>query len=483
MSVMLQDRVTAGRDLARALLKYRKHADVAVLALPRGGVPVAAEVARELHAPLDILVVRKLGTPGHEELAMGAIASGGIRVLNPEIIEALGMGSQVIEEVAAREQLEIERRMKAYRGERPWLPIEGRRLILVDDGIATGATMRAAIAAVRTQNPGKVIVAVPVASCETIVQLRRQADEIVCLATPEPFGAVGIWYASFPQVADEEVRRVLSQRWAEYDAAVAPGTRAQRPGGAQAPSEGATADRDAQRSRAARPARKEEVRIPVGSLSLEGTLTSPADAHGLVVFVHGSGSSRFSRRNRHVAESLNAGGLATLLFDLFTAEEDAVDARAGELRFDIALSSDRLIGVLDWLEKQPAIRPLSVGLFGASTGAAAALKAAAARPKQVKAVVSRGGRPDLAHDALPSVLAPTLLIVGGLDDVVIHLNERAAARLRCEHCIEIVPGATHLFEESGKLDAVACLAREWFKRHLHGPGEPLTESRSARTSA
>jgi putative phosphoribosyl transferase len=195
-------------------------------------VPVAAEVARELHAPLDILVVRKLGTPGHEELAMGAIASGGIRVLNPEIIESLGMGSQVIEEVAAREQLEIERRMKAYRGERPSLPIEGRRLILVDDGIATGATMRAAIAAVRTQNPGKVIVAVPVASCETIIQLRRQADEVVCLATPEPFGAVGIWYASFPQVSDEEVRRVLSQRWAEYDAAVAPGTRAQRPSGA-----------------------------------------------------------------------------------------------------------------------------------------------------------------------------------------------------------------------------------------------------------
>ena len=476
MSLIIHDRISAGRDLARALVKYRKHADVVVLALPRGGVPVAAEVAHELHAPLDILVVRKLGTPGQEELAMGAIASGGIRVLNPEIVESLGIGRKVIEEVAAREQLEVERRMKAYRGDRPWMGLEERRVILVDDGIATGATMRAAIAAVRTQNPQKVIVAVPVAPTETIAQLRRQADEVVCLATPEPFHAIGIWYRSFPQLSDDEVRRVLWQLWAEHDAGVL-GARPHPSGAAQASGKGEMADRDAQRDQVAQPARKEELAIPVSSVRLEGTLGLPSSADGLVVFVHGSGSSRFSARNRYVAESLNEAGLGTLLFDLLTAREDEIDARTGELRFDIPLLTDRLIGVLDWLGKQSELRQLSVGLFGASTGAAAALNASAARPRQVKAVVSRGGRPDLAQNALPFVRSPTLLIVGGLDDVVIALNKRAAAQMRCEHRIEIVPGATHLFEESGKLEAVARLARDWFGEHLSGPATPSSELR------
>lgn len=217
MSILIQDRVAAGRDLAQALLKYRKRADVIVLALPRGGVPVGAEIAHALHAPLDILVVRKLGTPGHEELAMGAIASGGVRVLNRDIVESLGIGNDAIEQVAAREQAELERRMKAYRGERPWPAIEGKRVILVDDGVATGATMRAAIAAVRSQQPAKVVVAVPVAPFQTITQLRREADEVVCLATPEPFGAIAAWYSSFPQLSDEQVRRVLSERWSEDD--------------------------------------------------------------------------------------------------------------------------------------------------------------------------------------------------------------------------------------------------------------------------
>ena len=483
MAFMIQNRVTAGRALARTLGKYRKQANVVVLALPRGGVPVAAEVAHELHAPLDILVVRKLGTPGHEELAMGAIASGGIRVLNPDIVESLGISSEVIEEAAAREQLELERRMKAYRGERPWLFVEGKRVIIVDDGVATGATMRAAIAAVRTQNPEKVIVAVPVAPSETIVQLRRQADAVVCLATPEPFHAIGTWYMSFPQLSDEEVRRVLSQRWAEYDDTEAARMRAQPSGRVRTRDEAEGADRDARRSRTPRLMRKDEVTIPAGSVRLGGTLILPPSAHGLVVFVHGSGSSRFSPRNRYVADSLNEAGLATLLFDLLDAREDEIDARTGELRFDIPLLSGRLVGVLDWLSTQRMVRDLPVGLFGASTGAAAALEGAVARPKQVKAVVSRGGRPDLAHDALPSVRAATLLIVGGLDDVVIGLNERAAARLRCEHRIEIVPGATHLFEESGKMEAVARIARDWFERHLRGTAVPASEAPTAPVSA
>ncbi|MBI4204656.1 MAG: dienelactone hydrolase family protein [Betaproteobacteria bacterium] len=210
-----------------------------------------------------------------------------------------------------------------------------------------------------------------------------------------------------------------------------------------------------------------EVIVQAGNVPLEGTLTVPENASGIVLFAHGSGSSRFSSRNRFVAEFLNQGGLATLLFDLLTAEEHVVDEWTRELRFDIDLLTKRLIGAVDWLETRDEVVDLPVGLFGASTGAAAALRAAAERRDRVAAVVSRGGRPDLALAVLFRVQAPTLLIVGGDDEPVIGMNQEAAAHLRCEQRLEIVPGATHLFEEPGKLERVAELAREWFQRHLN----------------
>jgi putative phosphoribosyl transferase len=209
-----------------------------------------------------------------------------------------------------------------------------------------------------------------------------------------------------------------------------------------------------------------EVSIAFEGFSLDGLLTIPEPAKGLVVFAHGSGSSRFSSRNRFVAEILNEAGIATLLFDLLTEEEEDIDQRSREFRFDIDLLTDRLIGVIDWVSKETMTAELPVGLFGASTGAAAALGAAAARPDKVDAVVSRGGRPDLALPHLAKVKAPTLLIVGGEDTVVIELNQQAAERLAVEHHLEIIPGATHLFEETGKLEQVANLARDWFLHHL-----------------
>jgi len=211
-----------------------------------------------------------------------------------------------------------------------------------------------------------------------------------------------------------------------------------------------------------------DVSIAFEGFSLDGLLTIPEPAKGLVVFAHGSGSSRFSRRNRFVAEILNEAGIATLLFDLLTEEEEDLDQRSREFRFDIDLLTDRLIGVIDWLSRQTATAELPIGLFGASTGAAAALGAAAARPDKVDAVVSRGGRPDLALPHLAKVKAPTLLIVGGEDDVVIDLNQQAAERLAVEHRLEIIPGATHLFEEEGKLEQVANLACNWFLRYFSG---------------
>jgi putative phosphoribosyl transferase len=208
------------------------------------------------------------------------------------------------------------------------------------------------------------------------------------------------------------------------------------------------------------------VRVAAGLATLEGNLSLPDGARGVVLFAHGSGSSRHSPRNSHVARLLNEAKLATLLIDLLTSDEEAIDQRTAHLRFDIGLLAERLVGVTDWLMQHPDTRDLRVGYFGASTGAAAALVAAAERPQVVGAVVSRGGRPDLAGPALARVQAPTLLIVGGNDFQVIELNRAALAQLRCEKQLVIVPGATHLFEEPGALDEVARLAREWFERHL-----------------
>jgi len=207
-------------------------------------------------------------------------------------------------------------------------------------------------------------------------------------------------------------------------------------------------------------------RIELLDAALNGDLRIPSDATGIVVFVHGSGSSRFSARNRAVADVLADGGLATLLVDLLTDAEGRTDARTAEFRFDIALLARRTSGIVDWIAESAALSVLPLGLFGASTGAAAALIAAAQRPQLVRAVVSRGGRPDLAAEALERVAAPTLLIVGGRDQAVIELNRHALADLSCERDLRIVPGATHLFEEPGALTEVARLATTWFLDHL-----------------
>ena len=214
------------------------------------------------------------------------------------------------------------------------------------------------------------------------------------------------------------------------------------------------------------PRGERQVHVAADSITLEGTLALPSGVRGTVVFAHGSGSSRHSPRNRFVAEQLRGGGLGTLLVDLLTAEEEAVDERTRHLRFDIGLLANRLVAAMAWLGRQAETSGLPVGLFGASTGGGAALRAAAARPEWVEAVVSRGGRPDLAGSALPLVEAPTLLIVGERDEQVIELNQRAMARMHAQTRLEIVPGATHLFEEPGALDQVAALARGWFEHHL-----------------
>lgn len=204
-----RDRIEAGRLLAERLVSYRDRSDVVVLALPRGGVPIAHEVASALHVPFDVYVVRKLGVPGHEELAMGAIAPGGVRLINREVVDALGISPAVIESAAINEQIELDRREQVYRGTRAPLRLAEATVILVDDGLATGSTMRAAVMAVRQQQPARVVVAVPVGASTTCQELAREADEVVCLRTPEPFVAVGLWYIDFTQTSDRDVQQLL----------------------------------------------------------------------------------------------------------------------------------------------------------------------------------------------------------------------------------------------------------------------------------
>ncbi|MFF2042634.1 phosphoribosyltransferase family protein [Kitasatospora sp. NPDC058170] len=444
------DRTDAGRRLA-ARLDHLRGADAVVVALPRGGVPVAAEVAAALGAPLDICVIRKLGVPYQPELGMGAIGEDGVRVLNDHVMRLAGVTADQLARVEEQERAELDRRARRYRGDRPPADLRGRTVLVVDDGIATGSTAQAACRIVRARGAARVVLAVPVAPPDWTDRLAEVADELVCVLTPSPFYAIGEFYSDFSQTGDDEVLRILAE------------ARGEGPAG---------------RGLVAAPVDR-ELALPADGVRLAGLLTVPADARGLVVFAHGSGSSRHSPRNRHVATRLNRSGLATLLFDLLTEAEEPDRRKV----FDVELLGARLTAVAELLADPPPDLPpdlpqgllqgLPLGLFGASTGAAAALWAAARLGDGVAAVVSRGGRPDLAGaELLAEVTAPTLLIVGARDGTVVDLNRQARSRLRCESELAVVPHAGHLFEEPGTLDRVAELAGDWFLSHLRRPGSP-----------
>jgi len=426
-AMSFQDRVEAGRRLAERLEKFRADVPV-ILGLPRGGIPVAAEVARALGAPLDVVVVRKLGVPWQPELGFGAIGEG-VTILNRDLIKETDVTPEEVRTVVASEQASMRRRVERYRAGRAPINLEGRTVILVDDGIATGYTVWAAIEVVRRRRAGKIVVAVPVAPPSIIEDLRQLADEVIVLVTDEPFIAVGQFYVEFPQTSDEDVARLLSSL---------PGPELASPGGE----------------------RVHACEIDLETVRLAGELVTRSDAIGMVVFAHASGSSRFSPRNLAIERALNRLGFATLLFDLLTTEEGRDRANV----FDVDLLAGRLIGATHWLRERSDVGHLPTAYFGASTGAAAALWAAAELPQEIAAVVSRGGRPDLAAARLAEVTAPTLLIVGGHDEVVLELNREAARQLRCINRVTVVPGATHLFEELGALDQVAELAIDWFER-------------------
>ncbi|MFI4984602.1 MAG: phosphoribosyltransferase family protein [Solirubrobacterales bacterium] len=448
------DRADAGRRLAAELMELAGERPV-IVALPRGGVPVAAEVARALKAPLEILAVRKLGAPGNPELGVGAVAEDGTGVLDPRSAGMMGMTQATLDETLERESQELRRRVERYRDGRAPIPVQGRTVIVIDDGLATGLTDLAAVRALRKRGARRVVVAVPVGSGAAVSLLAAEADRVLCLTIPHRLLGVGMWYRDFAPVSDEQVLALLASAGGEASGSVTP-TRASGVSATAAVSGGA---------------RSEELSFDLGGVRLAGDLSVPASARGLVLFAHGSGSSRTSPRNRAVAKVLNGAGIATILFDLLEEQE----ALRRELVFNVPLLATRLELATRWVSSQPGLQSLPIGYFGASTGAAAALRAAAELGDVVAAVVSSGGRPDLAADRLSSVVSPTRLIVGGLDPEALALNRHAAARLQCPHDLVIVEGAGHLFEEPGTLERVASLAIEWFTRYLvPGPDRALS---------
>lgn len=442
--VRFRDRRDAGRQLARLLERYRDERPV-VIGIPRGGVPVAAEVARALRAPLDVTVVRKVGAPQNPEYAIGALAEGGARVFDEQAVRATGMSARQLDELAAQAEDDLLRGLAQYRGARAPVPLKGRTAILVDDGLATGRSALAAVQSLRKCGVARVVLAVPVGAPESARNLRRHADEVVCVHEPEDLWAVGFWYEDFRPTTDEQVVSLLARQGGADEGSAT-----------RAPSDVGESDASATRF---------EVAIPAGrGLLLAGDLALVAGARGVVAFAHGSGSTRLSPRNRAVAQALNHAGFATLLLDLLTPAEELDRANV----FDVELLSRRLLAASAWLSAREDLLGLPLAYFGASTGAAAALVAAAAEPSGLGVVISRGGRPDLARD-LERVRAATLLIVGGEDRQVLELNRQARRHLRCTSELAVVPGASHLFEEPGALERVAELAIDWLVRQLPPP--------------
>ena len=437
--MVFRDRVDAGRQLALRLTHLRRSRPV-VVGLPRGGVAVAAQVARQLRAPLDVIVVRKLGAPQNPEVAMGALGEGGVLVINDDVVRRANANERAVRAVQAREQEELDRRVLRFRGGRPGMSSAGRLVIVVDDGVATGATARAACQVARAAGASRVVLAVPVVAPDVLPSLLAVAAEVVYVDAPASLYAVGQWYDDFRQVDDWEVVELLDQAAGELEPHV----------------------------RIDLTQRELDVVAETSDAALPGHLTVPAGAQETVVFAHGEGSDRLSSRNGYVAGVLNQAGLGTLLVDLVTAGGEAQAS-------DVAFLARRLSEVTRWL-RRAGLGPDRVGYFGASTGAAAALWAAAEPYADIAAVVSRGGRPDLALPRLAGVRAPTLLVVGAEDRAVLELNRSAMAHLGSDAQLAVVPGAGHLFGEPGALAQAAALAREWFLEHLSPttPARPVT---------
>lgn len=425
-----QNRAAAGRLLSERLIHLAK-AHPVVLTLPRGGVPVGAEIANALGGDLDILLIKRIVSPLHPEVAIGALSEDGVVLWQKDMLEHLALSTKEAEALAEAKNKEILKQAKLWRPSRKPIDVKNRTVILVDDGLATGSSMMVAVETLKKRKPARIVVAVPVAPSSSAAQISHEVDELVVLHKPDLFYAVGQFYEDFGEVTDEEVTELLR------------GERASEP-------------------------LEEEIKISDGEARLSGILTTVPKAKALILFAHGSASTHRSTRNLRVARDLNKAGFSTLLFDLLTEME----AEDRQNVFDIDLLSRRLSVATLWSRNRLGALCPPIAYFGASTGGAAAISAAAG-DESIISVVSRGGRPDLAGEKLELVKAPVLLIVGGADHQVIPLNVDAAKRMKNAEMV-IVPGATHLFEEAGALEKVSEYAISWFQGN-----EPFVHERIA----
>ncbi|MFC3997826.1 phosphoribosyltransferase family protein [Nocardiopsis sediminis] len=427
VSLPFTDRNEAGRLLAERVRPLAV-TDPIALALPRGGVPVAAELARHLHIPMDVLVVRKIGLPGHEELGVGAMGEDGQVSFDDDALARLNVPREALDDTVQAERVELGRRLEVYRGSRPAPRLAGRDVIVVDDGAATGGTARAALRTVARHRPARLTLAIPVGAGPAVEMLRSEADHTVVLTVPANFQAVGQWYRDFRQLTDDDVTTVLSDLRGPESAALA----------------------------------ERAVRIRAEDVYLDGELTVPEVSRGAAVFAFGR--ARADPRHRAIAASLRETGQATLLLDLLTAEEGERESEGGDSGVTAAALGQRLEAAVRWLRRSTDVAPRRVGLFGAGTAAPAALEAAARCPEDVAAVVTHGGRIDLADQSLRDVRSPVLVLVPGTDSFVRELAEWAVARLAGPHELRVVAGAENLLAGSEEWSRIGEAAADWFER-------------------
>ncbi|GAA3728474.1 phosphoribosyltransferase family protein [Salinactinospora qingdaonensis] len=436
VSLPFTDRAEAGRHLADRVGATAINAPI-VLALPRGGVPVGAELARRLRAPLDALVVRKVGVPGHPELGVGALTEDGHVCFDDTVLARLHLSREEMSATVEAERSELDRRLKLYRGERPPPDLRGRDVIVVDDGVATGGTARAALRMARRQQPARLTLAVPVAAQEAVATLRPEADEIVVLTVPENFHAVGEWYRDFTQLTDSQVLAELAELAEHPASGVEPGT--ERP-----------------------------LRLTVAGVELDGDLTVPPAARGTVLL--GSCQGRSNPRERAMAAAVRQAGYATLVLDLRTQDERDTDPL--EELPTVEDAGQRLAAAATWLRQAAVGDGERIGLLASGDASAPALVATARCAGQdgetgdIAAVVVHGGRLDLAESALPHVRAPTLVLVEGDDSFMREITEWALAHIGGPYEIRTVAGAEQLLRQPHEWRAVGDLAAHWLQLHL-----------------
>lgn len=454
-----RDRADAGDALALSLSMFATEPNVVVLGVGRGGVPVARQVAGELGAPFDVLVSRKIGVPGIEEVALGAIAEGSGRVVPDDVAWYIGVPSRVVERLAARERVELERCAQLYRGGKPLHDLQGRTVILVDDGLATGATLRAAARAVRSKQPRRLIAAVPIASQSGVKEMQAEVDELVSLVTPEEFKSVSASYSSYAPVTDDEVLALLGRppRRAPSVLVRDVSDRIEPP-----PSRHGRGPSGAERT----------LEIQASGSTIMADLGAPRDifgetthrVRGLAILAQGGGCSRNSYKNRYMAGRLRESGYATLRVDLLTRQEQCDDHASVATRFAVERIAARLNSVCDWAAHEGVDGVDHTILISAGMGAGAAFLAAARRRERIFAVVSRGGRVDLAGETLSQVQAPTLLIVGTADAEMVQRNREAMRLLPNSTEMVRIPRAGNSFAEPGALGSVAEHTVKWLDR-------------------